>query len=401
MRHASRAAFMRGLWTDLEVRSRNRRARGQHHHWTFDRKPFEDAMSAIPPRRSPPIRICIVDRAHSQGSMSFDLVALNQDQPPRRLRGRGEALTSRPRASFGCCRSGGACLDGDAQCRCGRHPRGADLERRQRAEPRLGRCPQGARIRQAPGPLESEAEPAAEPHSSLHQSASQELLAEILRPARRGPEHVAQPRRRGSGPLRVGRRAARGDRALPARLRRVARGPDHDHADLRERGAQAGARRWPGSMPSSRAQSAAAMPCCCRRSENRARRSPPAWWPPTPSISRSLRCRRRGAPEHRDRRADHPGDDRSRREQPAAHGTHRAGAARRRVPRRVEVPLRAVRGPGQFVEDRDRRQSGHHDRGGQQAVRADDAARAAGAGQLRPHACQYLSRTWHWSPSSS
>ena len=44
----------------------------------------------------------------------------------------------------------------------------------------------------------------------------------------------------------------------------------------------------------------------------------------------------------------------------------------------------------QPAEDRDRRQSGRHDRGDQQALRADDAARAAGAGQLRPYPRQHL-----------
>ena len=108
------------------------------------------------------------------------------------------------------------------------------------------------------------------------------------------------------------------------------------------------------------------------------------------SVAR-LRCRRRSAPEHHHGRADHSGDDRPRGEQSAAHGADRAGAARRRVPRWTEDAGRAVRDADQPAEDGDRRQPGRHDRGDQQALRADDAARAAGAGKLRPYAGRHLS----------
>src|SRR6516164_5842476 len=102
--------------------------------------------------------------------------------------------------------------------------------------------------------------------------------------------------------------------------------------------------------------------------------------------------RRRSPQEHHHRRANHPGDDRSRGEQPAARGPERAGPARRRIRRRSEDAGRAIPDADEPAENRNRRQPSCHDRGDQQALRPDDAARIAGARKLRPHACQYLSK---------
>ena len=129
-------------------------------------------------------------------------------------------------------------------------------------------------------------QPAAEPDPPLHQSAEPGGLRRNPAAARRGAEHVAQPRRGRSGSVRLGRRTARGDRAVSAGLRRGARGPDHDHADLRERGAQAGQGNGRALRHHRRRHRQARRLAAGRRSASRARRSPRAWSPPTPSICR-------------------------------------------------------------------------------------------------------------------
>ena len=76
--------------------------------------------------------------------------------------------------------------------------------------------------------------------SSSARLPNQEVLTEILR---LHGEVLSTLRNRGaarSGHVRLRRRAARGDRAVSARLRRGARGAGHHHAYLRERSDQAG-----------------------------------------------------------------------------------------------------------------------------------------------------------------
>ena len=122
-----------------------------------------------------------------------------------------------------------------------RDSRRADMERRQRAQPRLGRRPQGARIGPVAGIARQRGQPAAEPDSPLYQSAEPAGADGNSRDTRGSAQHASQPRRDRSHRLRFGRRVAVGDRAIPAGIRRGARPAEHDQRDLRKRGAQAGA----------------------------------------------------------------------------------------------------------------------------------------------------------------
>ena len=104
-------------------------------------------------------------------------------------------------------------------------------------------------------------------------------------------------------------------------------------------------------------------------------------------LSVAVQGSRRGrAPQHRDDRAHRAGDDRPRRQRPAADGAAAAEGAHRRAARRPADPVRAARQPQRSAAQRHRRQPGRDHRGDRRAVGEDAAARAEGAGNLRPHA---------------
>ena len=385
--------FMRELWAGWEQRSRQQAtAAGNMIIADIDKRPFEQAMSAVAAQGGDRSGPAPIDRAHSPGAVSFDLAAIDQEQPARpgarsrrsldlETEGFVRALPIRWRLFLLAALNGAVAVILAALIWNGANTlsRAWDEVRRVRESDKLLVL------------LESEA---SRLQNLIHRYINQpnaEVFAEILR---LHGEVLSTLRNRGaarSGHVQLGRRAARGDRAVSARLRRGARGPGDDHPHLRERSAQAGQgngralRHRRGRHRQARRPAAA----FARKVARGFHREPGRRQCLLP-VAR-LGSRRRSAPKHRDSRADHSGHDRSRRERSAARRAFRAGAARRCVPRRPAELDRAVRDAHQSLEDRDRRQSGRHDRGHQPIVRADDAARAAGAGKLRPYARRHLS----------
>ena len=92
---------------------------------------------------------------------------------------------------------------------------GADLERRQGARLGLGRCPPGARIRQAPGAAGKRDRPAAEPDPSLHQPAEPGTVRRDPAAARSRARHADHARRR---PTRCCRARSRSSSSVTERF---------------------------------------------------------------------------------------------------------------------------------------------------------------------------------------
>ncbi len=180
-----------------------------------------------------------------------------------------------------------------------------------------------------------------------------------------------------------------------------------DHQDLRERRAQAGQAKWSGlyAIIDGAIRPARALIDAVAR-QSRARPSPRCWWRPTPTTCRSSSTPADEArAQHRDRsRQTIPVMIDLRRERPAARGADRAlararrGAARR--PRRSSAELFAD--ARQLLRTGDRRQPGGDDRASIDQLSAKmTRARAAGAGDIRPHAGRRSTRRSRWSPRSS
>ena len=227
-----------------------------------------------------------IGRAHSPGSMSFDLVALKEERSP----------SARPRRS----------LDLETESFVRALPirwrllsiaalnatvavilaaliwNGANVLSRAWDDVR--------RVRESDKLLVLLESEASRLQNLIHRyinQPSQDVLAEIL--GLHG-EVLSTLRNRGAvDPVLSGSadELRGGDRAVSAGLRRGARSAVDDRAAPTRTRCSSRQRRWPGSMPSSRVRSAGATRCCCLRSASRARRSPRAWSPPMPSICRS------------------------------------------------------------------------------------------------------------------
>ena len=136
--------------------------------------------------------------------------------------------------------------------------------------------------------LESEAEPPAEPDPSLHQSAEPGGAHGNPGAARRGARARCATAAPSIPSLRVGRRAARGDRTVPARASARCARCRSTIAHTYENEVLKPAREMAGLyaiIEGAIGRRDALLTAVARRS--RARRSPPAWSPPMPSICRS------------------------------------------------------------------------------------------------------------------
>ena len=228
----------------------------------FDRKPFEEAMSGDLRQRSDGSGLAPIDRAYSPGSVNSALARHSSRTSSRH--GRAPAAAE-PRP--GDRRASSAALPirwrilsiAALNAAVVRRPRRADLERRQGAEPAWDDVRKVRESDKMLALLESEA---SRLQNLIHRYINQpspELFAEILLLARGGARHAdataapTDPMLSGS----VDELRAR-HRALPQRLRRAARACRPRSRRPTRTGARARPRRWPGSMPSSRAPSASA-----------------------------------------------------------------------------------------------------------------------------------------------
>ena len=197
-------------------------ARGSKPQW---REIYEEArrdLAAAP-----------TDRTNSQGGVKLVLAGLGQDEAAERRGGSGRP---RPRTRRRAVARGADPLAHpvDRGAELGRR-RGAgrtDLERRQGTRIGLGRRAAGARVRQDPGAARERNRPAAEPDPSLHQPAEPRTVRRDTAAARGGAGHADDARLHRPDAVGLGGGTRARHRALPRRLRRIARRPGHHLEDL-------------------------------------------------------------------------------------------------------------------------------------------------------------------------